>query len=221
MTFIEEAEGIRNLNPGDHVCFFYETEQEHAAGLKPFLRRAWEQGNQVAYVTHSHSPETIQSYLRDDDCEVETYMQAGGLRFLKVEETYLKGSTFSPDRMLNSLASMSRTAISGGYSGLQVTGEMSWILQKPPGAERVVEYEAKVTELTRRIECAALCQYDMRLFPATLLLYMLATHPTVIVGTILLENPYYMVPPPFMGQEPATEILNGWLNNLYRGTNLQ
>jgi len=216
MTFIEEAQGVRNLNPGDHVCFFYKTEQEHAAGLKLFLRRAWEQGNQVAYVTHSHSPETIQSYLRDDDCEVENYMQAGGLRFFKVEETYLKESTFSPDRMLKSLASMSRTAKSGGYSGLQGTGEMSWILQKPRGAERVVEYEAKVTELMRTMKCVALCQYDMRLFPATLLLYMLATHPTIMVGTRLLENPYHMVPPPFMEQEPATEILNDWLKNLLR-----
>jgi anti-anti-sigma factor len=57
-------------------------------------------------------------------------------------------------------------SLSAGLAGFRVAGEMGWALRRVPGAERLEEYERRVTALFDEGLSAAICQYDTRRFPA-------------------------------------------------------
>jgi len=84
-----------NLQPGDHLCCIYETEQEHRAVLVPFLRQGLIEGQKVIYIVDEHTAGAILDYLRDDGLAVEPYLSSGQLRLLTQEETYMRAGVLS------------------------------------------------------------------------------------------------------------------------------
>jgi len=153
---------VATLRVGDHLCFLYETEEEHRVVLTPFLRRGLEQGEKVVYITETRAEETILGYLRDDGLEVEPYLARGQLTLLRADEVYLPDGCFDPERMIDLLRAETERALSEGCSALRATGEMTWVLRGAPGSGRLVEYEGKLHKFLPGSQCLALCQYDRR-----------------------------------------------------------
>jgi PAS domain-containing protein len=122
----------------------YETEEEHRAVLTPFLRRGLEKGEKVVYVADARSSKAILGYLRRDRLKVDSYLASGQLSFLNVDQAYLRGGVFDPNRMINLMRAETKRALAEGYAALRVTGEMSWAVRRRPGLERLVEYESKL-----------------------------------------------------------------------------
>jgi len=205
---------IRDLKPADHLCCLYETEEEHRALLAPYLRQGLELGEKVLYIVDAHTAETVLKYLRDGGVKVEPYLANGQLSILTPGDAYMQDGTFDPDRMIDLLRSETERALAEGYSALRVTGEMTWALRGLPGAERLIEYEAKLNRFFPGSKCLALCQYDRRRFQPDMLLDVLATHPIAVVGTEIYNNPYYIPPTDFLGPDRSAATLTHWLQNL-------
>jgi PAS domain S-box-containing protein len=204
---------ITDLQPGDHLCCLYDTDEEHRAVLTTFLRQGLEKDEKVLYIVDTHTAETVLGYLRLDGLELEPYFAREQLNILKVEDAYTRGGGFDPDTMIALLKTETSHALDSGFSALRVTGEMTWVLRGLPGSERLIEYEAKLNDFFPGSKCSAICQYDRRRFDAELLLDILATHPIAVVGTELFDNFYYMPPKDFLGHDPAVK-LDHWLHNL-------
>ncbi len=198
---------ITGLATGDHLCCLYETEQEHRAVLTPFLRQGLEHGEKVVYIVDLHPSETVLGYLQRDGLEVDSYLARGQLSFLNIDQAYMRGGVFDPNRMINMLRAETKRALVEGYSALRVTGEMSWVLRRPPGFERLVEYESKLGSFFPGSKCLGLCQYDRRRSPPELLVDVLATHPIAVVGMEMCENFYYVPPKKLLGPKPAAHTL--------------
>jgi PAS domain S-box-containing protein len=205
---------MADLEPGDHLCVLYETEEEHRALLTPFLRRGLERGEKVLYIVDARTAETVLGYLRDDGLEVEPYLSSGQLSVLTADNVYMREGAFDPDGMISLLRSETEQALAEGYSALRVTGEMSWALRGLPGSERLIEYEAKLNEFFPGSKCLAVCQYDRRSFDPAVLLDILSTHPIAIVGTEVYDNFYYTPPTEFLGHDPSAARLRYCLDNL-------
>ena len=155
---------IANLKPGDHVCWFFETQEEHHAVITPFMRRGLEQEEKVLYIAHEHTPESILGHLLDDGFDPEPYLASGQLCFFTPDETYVQSGAFDPDRMLARLHNEMDRAIAEGYIALRATGEMSWAQKGVAGAYRLPEYEAKLNEFLLGNRCLLMCQYHQRCF---------------------------------------------------------
>jgi PAS domain S-box-containing protein len=203
-----------DLEPGDHLCCIYETEEEHRALLTPFLRQGLERGEKVIYIVDAHTAEIIKGYLQDDGMEVEPYLASGQMSILSVDDAYMRDGVFEPDAMITLLRSETERALAQGYTTLRVTGEMSWALRGLSGSERLIEYEAKLNEFFPSSKCIAICQYDKQRFESELLLDVLATHPIAVIGTEVFDNFYYIPPGDFLGPNTATAKLKSWLHNL-------
>ena len=61
-------------------------------------------------------------------------------------------------------------------------------------------------EVTSRFEDVVVCTYDLNRFSATLVTDILRTHPQVIVGGILQENPFYVPPEQFLQELRARRV---------------
>jgi hypothetical protein len=73
---------ITDLEPGNHLCCLYETDEQHRAVITPFLRRGLEQGQKIIYIVDVRTAETVLGYLRDDGLEVEPFLTRGQLGIL-------------------------------------------------------------------------------------------------------------------------------------------
>ncbi len=198
---------IANLQPGEHVCYIYETEKEHKALLTPFLRQGLERGEKVVYIADTHTAKTIQDYLRDDGLKVKPYLTTGQLSIRGASEVYTRGGVFDPDAMIALLRAEIERALSEGHSALRVTGEMSWVLRGLPGSERLIEYENKLNTFFPGTRCLGLCQYDRQRFGAELLLDVVVAHPTVVLGAEIHSNPFYVLPTELLGKKRSIAAL--------------
>jgi hypothetical protein len=75
---------------------------------------------------------------------------------------------------------------------------MDWALNDFPGVHDFIEYESRLNYVLPNYDMAAICTYDVTKVGASLIVDVLRTHPMVIIGGILRENPFYVPPHEFL-----------------------
>jgi len=201
------------LQPGDHLCCLYETNEEQQEVLTGFLRQGLERDEKVLCVPDTRSEEAGTGYLFDEEFDVKPFLSSGQLEVLTFDETYLRKGAFDPDEMIDLLRTETELALAQDYRGLRITAEMNWALRGLPDSERLMEYESKLNQFFPGSKCIGLCQYDRRLFHPALLMDVLAIHPRAIINAELFENFYYMPPEDLLRYDPQV-ILDRMLHNL-------
>ncbi len=204
---------IPHLKPGEHLCWLYDSEQDHQTVMSSFLRQGLEEGQKELYILDTHDEETILGYLSTNP-QVDSCRAGNRVVFTTSADAYMRESVFAPEEMIALLRAETERAIQEGHPALRVTGEMTWSLRGHPGSERLIEYESKLNTFLPGSKCLPICQYDTRQFDPDVLLKVLACHPLVIVGTRLYENFYYIPPEDFLPQEVPAAALRNWLGNL-------
>jgi len=75
---------------------------------------------------------------------------------------------------------------------------MGWALQDLPGVDDLVEYEARLNYILPRYKDPVICVYDISKFSGAIIVDILRTHPMVIIGGTLQENPFFVPPDEFL-----------------------
>jgi hypothetical protein len=75
---------------------------------------------------------------------------------------------------------------------------MEWALVDLPGVEDLIEFETRVNYVTLKYDNIVVCTYDLSKFRASVVMDALRTHPVVIIGGILQENPFFVPPDQFL-----------------------
>jgi len=71
---------------------------------------------------------------------------------------------------------------------------MEWALVDLPGTDDLIEFETRVNYVVPKYEDAVICAYDLTKFSASVVMDALRTHPVVIIGGLLQENPFFVSP---------------------------
>src|SRR3989442_9129893 len=85
-----------------------------------------------------------------------------------------------------------------GFSLTRLVAHMEWALQDRPGVDDLVEYETRLNYLLPKYEDPVICSYDLSRFGARVAVDIMRTHPVVIVGGVLQENPFFVPPDQFL-----------------------
>ena len=202
------------IRPGDHVCWFFETEKQHQKLMKSLLYEGFEQKEKVLNIVDFMPAGMITGYLKDHTADIEKYKRNGQLKILSVEESYTQKGVFDPDKKIALLQRETETALAEGFSALRVIEEMNWALLELPGVERMIEYEARINEFIHGNKCLIICQYDMRKFTPEMLLDALYTHNVCVIGTRTYDNCYYIPPSEYSGSDLPAAKLRSCLNNI-------
>ncbi|MGZ5139449.1 MAG: MEDS domain-containing protein, partial [Burkholderiales bacterium] len=79
---------------------------------------------------------------------------------------------------------------------------MEWALEEREGVSDLLEYEARCdawfNTVPQNERHPVICAYDLTKFSADVIIDVLRTHPMVIVGGVLQENPFYIPPHQFL-----------------------
>lgn len=213
-----QTPSIHRMQPGDHYCGVYRTDEDHRVLVTNFVRQGVERNEKMMYIVNVLSAAQLKAMLAAASVDVEALTKRGQLVILTAKDAYLKHGQFDPDKMVMMLAGETDKAIAEGYTALRVTGEMTWALAGEPGSERLVEYEAKLNAFFPDSKCYAICQYDRRRFDADILLDILHTHPKVMCGQHRYDNThmYYVPSEQFLEGDRQSAVLDRWLSNLDR-----
>lgn len=188
------------LDIGDHVCAFYRGSDERDAILMSYLGAGLRSGDKCICVLDDGDPGALRAALT-------TTVSLDSSRNVQLDvhvskDTYLLGGRFSTAAMLAFWDGAIGAAIAGGYPFSRAVGEMTWALRQLPGVEELVGYESELNDFMPRYPQVILCLYDLERFDGEILFAMLKTHPRVLVGGMVLDNPYYLEPDEFLRTRP-------------------
>ncbi|MFP2927471.1 MEDS domain-containing protein [Pyxidicoccus sp. 3LG] len=207
---------IHRLGHGDHVCLIYETFEEQMAALVPFFQEGLARGECCAYIVDERTAEEVAAALAARGTDVEAALASGALRFLTKRDAYLRSGAFDPQAMIAFLKQTQDETLAAGFTGLRVTGEMTWALGPETGCERVIEYEALINDFFTGSRSLAICQYNRCRFPAEIIRDTLRTHPVAVVGNEVHENLFYETPEMVLGKESASTRVDWMVTQLQR-----
>ncbi len=208
---------LEALKPHDHLCLIYETPEQWRQAVIPFIAIGINRGERCIYIVDEHSAEEIRKRLGEEGLDVGRAEEKGQLSVLKQSEVYTKEESFDPDRMIALIARETEKAVSQGYPALRVTGEMTWVLKGHPGAEKLLEYEAKLNrDLFPKYPCLSICQYNRWKFEPELIRGIMMTHPLLIYNNEVYRNLYYIPPDEYLSGKRAEKELQHWLNSVKR-----
>ena len=75
---------------------------------------------------------------------------------------------------------------------LRAAGEMPWVLPQPEGEEDFFVYESAVNKIVEDKPAVFMRMYDLDRFGVSMLVDVLTTHPKVLLGGMVLDNPHYL-----------------------------
>jgi hypothetical protein len=192
-----EVLGVR-WQPGHHICGFYRKPVERDAILVPFLADGLRAGDKCTCVVDSCTPDEVLAKLAER-LEVEPYVAGRQLEVLDSDGTYLAHGGFLPERMLKFWEAKARQGPSGSGPGFaRNVGDMSWAHRDERCVADLVGYESELNRIMSDFPQVNLCLYDLTRCSGELIMDVLKTHPKVLLGGMIIDNPYYLEPDEFL-----------------------
>ncbi|WP_214369156.1 MEDS domain-containing protein [Pseudonocardia sp. H11422] len=168
---------------------------ERDRAMTLFFRAGLLAGDYCVVVVDAADPTAMLQLLGSRD-EVSEWRSAGLLDIRTATDPTQPANALSVDEMLSMWDAITEEAT--GFSGAfaRLGGEASWWIPRA-SEDHLIRYES---ELTRRIpdQLGVLCLYDVTQFGAGVLIDVIRTHPKVLVGSLVVDNPYFIPPDEFL-----------------------
>lgn len=177
-----------------HVCGFFNGIDEQYRVLRSFITDGFDHGDRAFHLV---DPERREEHLRrlvDAGIDVDEAIVTGQLEVRPWEDGPLHGPRFDQDAWLASFEEILQSGPAAGYAQTRYLAHMEWALADLPGVEDLIEFETRVNYVVPKYEDAVICAYDLTRFDASVVIYALRTHPVVIIGGLLQENPFFVPP---------------------------
>jgi hypothetical protein len=181
-----------------HVCGLFRTPQEAYDLLLPFLKEGIERGERAFYLVDSDRREEHIRRLEQIGIDAVHAEESGQLEVRGWDTAQFITGIFEPELMLEVLQNALVDGKVKGFKQTRLVAHMEWA--NTPGVENFLEFETRVNYMSARNDDPLICAYGLNNFGAGLIVDILRTHPFVIIGGILQQNPFF-VPPDEMLRE--------------------
>jgi hypothetical protein len=193
---LEFAGGTRGEHR--HICAFFNSIDEEHRVLRSFIKDGFDSGDRALHII---DPELREEHLRklsEAGIDVDGAIESGQLDVRLWQDAYLRDDRFDQDAMLALIEDELRSAAMEGSRHLRLLAHMEWSLLGRAGVEDLLEYETRLNYVVPKYEDPVVCTYDLSKFGATVVMDALRTHPVVLIGGLLQENPFFVPPDEFL-----------------------
>lgn len=181
-----------------HVCALFNSIDEEHSVLRSFFKDGFDHGDKSVHVVDPEQSHDHLARLREAGIDVEKAVARGQLDVKGWPDVYLQGDRFDKDVMLATMEGLLSSGQKSGYKRVRLVADMEWALLDKPGVEDLVEYETLLNHLLPKYDDTVICSYDLSRFGARVIIDIMRTHPVVIVGGVLQENPFFVPPDQFL-----------------------
>ena len=169
---------------GDHLAFFYETEDEFARAFG-FVETGLSAGDHCILFGIPDDTARMLRVLKERGSDVEALLSAGRLSILPPERT-CDDTVAAVSRQFQQVLGSGATFIR--FIGNAAVGREGW-----PSEEEFYKLEATVSAATLDLPCVAICMFDLRTQSAKTIVHAaMEGHPVTIHRNCVRENPLYV-----------------------------
>jgi len=181
-----------------HVCAFFSNEEEEYRVLPPFIKEGLERGDKAIHVVNSHQRNDHLDRLTSAGIDPAAAQEAGQLEIKINTEAYLSDGKFDQDRMLETFEQLASGNAPGGFPLSRIVCRMDWVVGDKSRLENVIEFESRVNDIWSRHDDAVICTYHLGKFGGDTVIDIMRTHPLIIIGGMLQQNPFFVPPEEFL-----------------------
>ena len=181
-----------------HVCAFFRDPEEEYRVLLPLAKEGFDRGEKVFQIVDPEQLPERMRRLEGAGISPAAARRPGQVEIRAWEESYLRDGRFDKAAMMTLLEETLRGAKTDGFGQTRLWANMQWALGGFPGVEDLVEYEARLNHVLPKDGGLVVCTYDLTRFSAGVMMDVLRTHPLVIIGGFLQENPFFVPPDEFL-----------------------
>jgi hypothetical protein len=181
-----------------HICAFFNSLDEQHRVLRSFIKEGFERGDKAFHIVDPDRWEDHLRWLAEAGIDVGQATGTGQLELQHWQDAYLRGDRFDQDAMLALIEEVLKSAAASGYPLTRLMGGTGWALLDKPGVSDLVEYETRLNYVLAKYDDPVICTYDLSKFSASVVMDIMRTHPVVIIGEVLQENPFFVPPDQFL-----------------------
>ena len=186
-----------------HICAFFSTAEDAYRVLLPFIREGLECGEKAVHTIDPKRCEEHIQRLESAGIDVAAVQKNDQLELRDWTNTHLNGGQFDPHKTLALFEKVVKEAKAKGFQLIRFVTQMEWALEVGVDLNELLEYEARANEVWIRHEGPVnpvICTYDLTKFRGDVVVDIMQTHPLVIIGGVLQENPFFVPPEDFLEQ---------------------
>src|SRR5258705_5800626 len=192
-----------------HICGFFRTPEEEYQLLLPFIKEGIERGEKAFHVVDPKLREDHLRRLESAGIDVAEAEKSGQFELCNWAQMYLRDGRFDQDRMLAMWRDVLMAAGELGFPRTRLVAHMEWALEDREGVSDLIEYEAKFNLMHQSDRDPVICTYDLTKFSGDVIMGVLRTHPMVILGGVLQENPFFTPPEQFLRELRERRMRDG------------
>jgi hypothetical protein len=177
-----------------HICAFFNSIDDQHRVLRPFMKDGFDRRDKAIHLVDPERREEHLRWLAEAGIHVDEAMSTGQLEVWSWQDGPLRGDRFDQKIWLASFEQALKSGPAAGYAQTDFFAHMEWGLADFPGLDDFIEFETRVNYVVPKYENAAICAYDLSKFNASVVMDALRTHPLVIIGGLLYENPFFVPP---------------------------
>ena len=188
----------RPLGRQRHICAFFNGADEEQRVLRSFIKDGFDRGERAFHLVDPELREEHLKGLVEAGINVPQVMGTGQLEVLPWQEAYLRGNRFDQDAMLALIEDVLQSGAASGYPLTRLLAHMEWALLDKPGVDDLLNYETRLNYVLPKYDDPVICTYDLTKFGSSVAMDIMRTHPVVIIGGVLQENPFFVPPDQFL-----------------------
>ena len=173
------------LDGNRHLCAFFHSEEEEFRAVLPFMADGMAEGDYVVYIVNADKIEEHRSRLTDGGIDVETAEQRGQLKVIG----WPPKNRIEQSQMIDDLLNAARDH---GYGRTRIVGDMDWASGNEFDDSELIALEARLHLIYSRHNAWIICAYDLSRFSGVAVIDVMRTHPAVLIGGVLQQNPFYI-----------------------------
>ena len=221
------ALGVGGLeaDSGDHICGVFSGEQERDQILVPFLQAGLASGDKCICVIDGTAPGQIVSALGPGG-EAAALTAGKQLEVIGASEMYLRSGRFSADEVIGVWKAAISDAMYAGQFDV-VRAVETWSRRDVvPDMNELLMLESEMNRYLPLYPQVVMCLYDLDQFGSGALVNLVMTHPRMLMGGMVIENPYYLTPDEVLARAvrrdtgtviPVTREAGQWYSDVMTG----
>jgi DNA-binding NarL/FixJ family response regulator len=175
-----------------HIAAFFQSRAEEDSVLQPFFAEGLKQDDKAVHIIEPPSRAQHIARLQEAGIDADETIKRGQLELLSWGRMYLADGHFDQDAMLERIRSALAAGSEQGYARTRLVGHMEWALEDAPGVRDLVEYETRLNDFPHKGDDVIVCAYDLARFSAGVIVDVIRSHPAVVMGGALQDNPFYV-----------------------------
>lgn len=188
------------LGRNRHVCAFCNSAEEGYRVLMPFIKDGFLSGDKALHIVNPANRVVHLQRLQDAGIDTGAMEASGQLEVRGNMDFYLPDGRFDQARMFEVFEGAASGNGNTDFPLSRIFCEMDWAVGNGVDIAEVVSFEARINDVWESHDDAVICVYDLAKFGGEAIVDIMRTHPMVVIGGLLQENPFYVPPAQFLDE---------------------